>query len=255
MSSIRRGKPTRDFPMGRWEVRYRDPAGFQRTKTFDRKDDAERWDATNRTAMLRGDWLDPNAGRVTFAEVADAWLQTRRRLKPRTLADYEGILRARLLPQLQNTPVAKILPATVEALLADLQANGAKPGTVRNTFFTLQSIMRLAVRNRLVGNNPCQGVELPRSRHQEMLFLTADEVARLARYTAEPYPVLIYTAAYCGLRAGELGALRVKHLDLLRRRIHVRESLAYVSAKTSCSAPPRPTRRAWCPSHRSWRRC
>lgn len=64
-----------------------------------------------------------------------------------------------------------------------------------------------------------------------MLFLTAEEVAQLARYTAEPYPVLIYTAAYCGLRAGELGALRVKHLDLLRRRIHVKESLAYVERK------------------------
>lgn len=54
--------------------------------------------------------------------------------------------------------MAKILPATVESLLADLQANGAQPSTVRNTFFTLQSIMRLAMRNRLVGSNPCEGV-------------------------------------------------------------------------------------------------
>jgi integrase len=158
-------------------------------------------------------------------------------VEARTLADYEGILRARLLPYLATTPVAKILPATVEALLADLQANGAKPDTVRNTFFTLQSIMRLAVRNRLVGNNPCEGVELPRSKHQEMQFLNADQVAQLARYTAEPYPVLIYTAAYCGLRAGELGALRVKHLDLLRRRIHVKESLAYVERKDFVFGP------------------
>jgi len=51
-----------------YRVRYRDPAGRQRSKTFDRKGDADRWLTENEAAKLRGGWVDPAAGRVLFGE-------------------------------------------------------------------------------------------------------------------------------------------------------------------------------------------
>ena len=42
------------------------------------------------------------------------------------------------------------------------------------------------------------------------------------------YSLLVRFAAYTGLRAGELGALRVCRLDLLRRRVEVTESVSEV---------------------------
>ena len=41
-------------PDGRWRARYRDPAGRERSKHFDRKVDAQRWLATVEVALGRG---------------------------------------------------------------------------------------------------------------------------------------------------------------------------------------------------------
>ena len=72
-------------------------------------------------------------------------------------------------------------------------------------------------------------MRLPRSARDEMLFLTPEEVLALAGVIAPPpYGVLVAFAAYTGLRAGEVGALRVGRLDLLRGTADVAESLADV---------------------------
>jgi hypothetical protein len=54
-----------------YRVRYRDPAGAQRSKVFARKVDAERWLTENEAAKLRGAWVDPAAGRERFGEWAE----------------------------------------------------------------------------------------------------------------------------------------------------------------------------------------
>jgi integrase len=64
-----------------------------------------------------------------------------------------------------------------------------------------------------------------------MVLLDADQIATLAEAIPEPWGVYIYTAAFTGARSGELCGLRVKHLDLLRRRITVSESLADIAGK------------------------
>jgi len=58
-------------------------------------------------------------------------------------------------------------------------------------------------------------LKLPRKRqHGEMHYLTAAQVGDLASAIAGRYRALILTAAYAGLRAGELDALRVEDLEL-----------------------------------------
>ena len=61
-----------------------------------------------------------------------------------------------------------------------------------------------------------------------MLFLEPEEVAHLAETIDPRYRVLVYTAAYTGLRAGELLALRRRDVDLLRGVVHVERSLKEV---------------------------
>lgn len=58
----------------RWLARYDDPDGRARSKTFARKLDAERFIATVETDKLRGTYLDPDAGRISVREFAEAWL-------------------------------------------------------------------------------------------------------------------------------------------------------------------------------------
>ncbi len=79
--------------------------------------------------------------------------------------------------------------------------------------------------------NPCSGLRLERTEHAPMRFLSADEVARLADAIGEPYDVLVTFAAYTGLRAGELAALRWENVDLLRGAVTVAESYAEVHGR------------------------
>jgi hypothetical protein len=50
---------------GRWQAAYRGPDHRERTRTFDRKLDAQRWLAGQDVAMVGGAWVDPQAGSVT----------------------------------------------------------------------------------------------------------------------------------------------------------------------------------------------
>jgi integrase len=74
-------------------------------------------------------------------------------------------------------------------------------------------------------------VKLPRAEKREMLFLTADQVTGLAAAVHPNYRVLVLFAAYTGLRAGEIGALRVGRLDFLRGRVDVVENLKEVRGR------------------------
>jgi integrase len=64
-----------------------------------------------------------------------------------------------------------------------------------------------------------------------MLFLTPSEILDLADAITPPFGTLVIFAAYTGLRAGEIGAMRVGRLDLLRGTAQVHESLADVKGK------------------------
>src|SRR5690606_30048209 len=57
-----------------WRARWRTPEGLSRSKTFDRKADAERFLTTIEGAKLVGGYVDPSAGRVRFEDFALQWL-------------------------------------------------------------------------------------------------------------------------------------------------------------------------------------
>ena len=77
----------------------------------------------------------------------------------------------------------------------------------------------------MIATTPCIGAKLPRPAHREMLLLSAEEVGALAEMIQPHFRALIYAAAYTGLRAGELGGLRRRDIDLLRGRLSVNQAL------------------------------
>ena len=63
-----------------------------------------------------------------------------------------------------------------------------------------------------------------------MHFLTMHELLRLGDALRRPeYGLLVRFAGLTGLRAGEIGALRIGRLDLLRRRVDVLETASEVT--------------------------
>lgn len=75
---------------GRWRARYLGPDGRERSKTFDRRADAERFLTGIEHSKLVGSYIDPDDGRVTFAVYAKEWLATRVH-RPATQARVESV--------------------------------------------------------------------------------------------------------------------------------------------------------------------
>ncbi len=67
--------------------------------------------------------------------------------------------------------------------------------------------------------------------HNGYVFLTAEQVESLATTIDQRYSTLIHLAAYTGLRAGEICALRVRRVDLVKGRITVAESVTELQGR------------------------
>lgn len=97
-------------------------------------------------------------------------------------------------------------------------------------------ILNTAVDDGRLVRNPASRVKLPRDRRREKRFLSHAEVAALAD-AAGPDRLIILVLAYCGLRFGELAALRVRNVDPLRRRLFIEESVTEVDGAMIFGTP------------------
>jgi integrase len=225
-------------PDGRWRARYRDLAGKEHARHFARRVDAERWVRSVETAKDRGEWIDPALGRVTFAEWAIRWESTVVDLRASTLYRDLGLLRNHITPRFGPVPLVKVQTSDVRAWVAEMVATGRhSPATVRKAGQVLAKVMRAAVDDGLIARSPCVGVRLPAEGSREMAFLSAAQVVELVDATDEHYRVLVATAAYLGLRWGELAGLRTERVDLLRRQVSVVEQLTEVSGALTFGPP------------------
>ena len=82
-----------------WQVRYRDPEGKSKSKQFARKVDAQRFSVTVGSDKLRGTYVDPAAGKVSFREFAEQWLAALT-VDAKTREGIASHLRAHLVPAL-----------------------------------------------------------------------------------------------------------------------------------------------------------
>ena len=227
----------------RYEVRYRGADGNERSKTFRTKKDAERYQRAQQTAMERGLWVDPQKGRITLEAWAQDWQRTVVHLRPSTRRIYESNLRLHVLPTLGAVELGKLTPAMLRAWLAELTAKiggHGKPmsaASAAQAYRTLNRILTAAVDDELLGRNPLSGIRPPRGQQQEMRFLSHDEVATLAAAIDTRYRAMVLVAAYGGMRAGELIALRRRHVDLLHRTITVVEQVQVVGGHFEVQPP------------------
>lgn len=213
---------------GKWEASYRDPAGKEHIKRHRTRAEADRWLASVKADMQRGEYVEPRLARLTFGEWADEWLSTTAHLRPKTRVGYESALRVHVLPVFGNRPIGSIQQVDVRRFVAEKVAGGAAPGTVRGARKVLRLVLNTAVGSGAIRSNPCNGVRVPASPKAEMVYLTGEEVEGLAQAIDPRYATLVRFAAYTGLRAGEICALRVGRLDLLRGRVLVAESVTEV---------------------------
>ena len=214
-------------PDGTYRPRYRDERGKEHARHFKRKVDAQRWLDEVTAAVQTGTYVDPKRARTTVGELAPVWLAGKINLKPTRRARYADVLKTHVLPRWRNVALIGVTHGDVQAWLSELSDRGLAGASVRKAQGVLSGILGLAVRDRRLAVNPALGVALPPMQEKRRRYLTAEQLEALAD-AAGPGRVAVLVLGYCGLRWSELAALRVRHFDLLRRRVLVEEAVTEV---------------------------
>ncbi len=188
--------------------------------------------------MSRGDWHDPRLGTLPFKEWADRWLATKTpKLQDSTAALYAYLLRCHIVPRFGATPVGRITAVDVQAWLADLHRTNLSESTVAKAYRLLKGVMDGAVDARLIARSPCTIRGASTEREKEMQIATPEQIAAIATAVGPRWEALVFTAAYSGLRWGELAALRRADINFETATISVTRKLGEVNGVLSFGPP------------------
>jgi integrase len=170
---------------------------------------------------------------ATFADAAAEWLRSAehdRACKPSTLRDYRSVLNARILPAFGEIKLEEITPGMVGEWRAGLSTGRARPlsnRTVNKALTIFGGIMERARRIYGLPSNPVRDIEKLRERWDptRFNFYSREEVHALARAAgSEQDAAISLTAAFTGLRRGEIAALCWRDVDFDRSSIRVSAS-------------------------------
>lgn len=194
-----------------YRVRYRTPDHRQTDKRgFTTKRDAEAFANTVEVKKLTGEYIPETAGRITVAELAPHWLA--RKEQATAKSNYrmiESAWRVHVQPKWGRWQVSKVSVPDIESWVAQMVRDGRGSTTVLRAHGVLSGILQDAMKARCLASNPARGIDgLPRKSVRRHIYLSADDVHRLAAESGDHRP-LVYVLAFCGLRWGEAIALRV----------------------------------------------
>lgn len=206
-----------------WTQRGRPPAGY-----FTKRG-AEAWLRGTLDEARRGTLPGMVRTGATFADAAAEYLryvEEDRARKPSTVRDYRSVLDAHLLPAFGDQRLEDITPASIDRWRGSLV--GLSNRTKNKLLVILHGVFRRARAVYGLPINPVAMVEKhPQARSGDIEVYSPEEVMALVRVAGSEQDAAIYlTAAFTGLRLGELLALRWRDVDFAGQVIRVRASFA-----------------------------
>lgn len=221
----------------RWRARYVDEHGQERARGFARKVDAQTWLDEVTAAQVAGTYVDPRLGAVTFASFYREWSSRQ--------VWVSGTQKAMDLAANSVTftgvKLSDLRPSHVETWVKSMQDAELAPTTIRTRFNNVRSVLRAAVRDRVLPRDVSERVTLPRRRKTSaaMEIPTTGEVGDLVRSAAPNFKAYVATCAFGGLRLGEAAALRVSDIDFMRKELDVRRQVQRANGGQVELRPPK----------------
>ena len=227
MGSIQPKQKGRGGKKAGWRALYRDNDGKQRSKSFDRKADAQRFLATVEADQLRGTYVDPRAGKITLNEYAETFMAAQV-WREGTRAKAQSHIDNHIGPALGNRQLATITRTDVQAFVASLTAKGLAPTTVQGIHVRLVSILEAAVHDGKIVRSPAIKIQLPKTiktAASQVVALDLDDVRRIADAAPPHMTAFVWLIATAGLRPGEAAGLTVERVNFLQKTIDVDRQL------------------------------
>jgi integrase len=226
-----------------WYAKYRLPDGRQVKKKlgpawtkrgrpetgYFTKSTAQAWLDETLASARRGDLAGAVRTGATFSAAAAEWLryaEQERACKPTTLTDYGNMVRV-LNRTFGDQAVESVTTESIERWKTAFMAERKRSNrTLQKYLVVLHSIFKRAMKVYGLPRNPAATVERPRlARRAGIDVFSSEEVLALVRAAANDQDgVLFLTAAFTGLRMGELLALRWEDVDFEAEAIRVRHS-------------------------------
>lgn len=192
--------------------------------------------------IANGRYVDPQRQVITFGEVAESW-KVNPSWTASTLERNLSVLRMHVLPRWASVRLSAVKHEDMQIWINELVASGLSGGSVRKIVGVARGVLQMAMRNGRVAVSPADHLQLPRQKVARRRYLTVGQVDRLAQ-EAVGHEVIVLVLAYCGLRIGELSALRVGNVDRVRRRFMIEASVTEVNGELVWSDPKDHQRRS-----------
>ena len=180
-----------------------------------------------RLALNKG--IDINARQDTFETWKDMWLESKT-CGEGQLTSYKACVKK--LSALYPCEIGKIRTADIQLIVNNVARAGLSRKTITQIRMAARQIFQLAIVNRVLDYNPAEAVVIPSSaKPKAKREALTDEQIRWIRETPHRAQTAAMIMLYCGLRRGELLALRWSDIDLTKKELHVRRTVEMINGK------------------------
>jgi integrase len=172
--------------------------------------------AAKERAVERARLVGDKRTKGTVAELVEQWAALSAPavgLKPTTQDQYRSLLRSRVVPVIGNRRVDSLTKRTVAEVFPPGSDNPAS--TMRSTYAALVRVLDYAVERGMLAVNVAREVKRPAAAEHRARHIDREAVARvLAAAEGDRLSIAAWLGFGCGLRRGEILALRWSEVDL-----------------------------------------
>lgn len=242
----KRGDNIRKRKDGRWEGRYKKGRAVDGCIIYSSVYGKTYKEVKEKMAAIISHPLQlatPKGQGKTFGEVLNLWMDNNRaRLKGGTINKYQNLIDTHIMPELGQTKINELSATRINTFLNEKISRGRVDGSgglsasyVRSIMLVINAAIKYAVSEQL-----CSPLKTPICKppadKTELSILSAEEQKKLEASLLNNLDLTgagIYISLHTGLRIGEICSLAWNDIDMNKRVIHVRHTVARVRSSSS----------------------